>query len=106
MITYDEFKKMEIKIAKILSAERVPNTDKLLKLEADLGSEKRELIAGVGAVYEPEQLVGKQVVVLANLEPKTIRGVTSHGMILCADSGGGPVLLGPEKEVPAGCGVK
>ena len=105
MVSYDDFMKMEIKIGTILEAERVPNTDKLLKLVVDLGSEKRQLVAGIGAKYSPEDIIGKQVPVLANLEAATIRGVESNGMILCADSGV-PILLLPAEEVAKGSKVK
>lgn len=102
MITFDDFKKLDIRIGKILSAERVIGTDKLLKLEVDLGTERRQLVAGIAGSYAPEQIVGKEIPVLTNLEPRTIRGVESHGMILAADMEGTPVLMHPEKEVPAG----
>tara|TARA_Y100000310_G_scaffold268360_1_gene280940 strand:+ start:8313 stop:8636 length:324 start_codon:yes stop_codon:yes gene_type:complete len=107
MITFDDFKKMEIKIGKVVSAEKVPETDKLVKLIFDLGDEKRQIIAGVAEVIDsPADLVGKEMPVLVNLEPKKLRGHDSHGMILAADADGEPVLLHPEKEVPAGSVVK
>lgn len=105
MIKFEDFTRLEIKIGTILEAERVPNTDKLIKLVVDLGSEKRQLVAGIGLKYEPAQLPGKQVPVLANLEPATLRDVESNGMILAVDSGD-PTLLVPEKPVPNGSKVK
>jgi methionine--tRNA ligase beta chain len=102
MITFDDFKKLDIRIGKIVSVEKVAGTDKLLKLEVDLGTEKRQIVAGIAESHAPEQIVGREIPVLANLEPRTIRGVESHGMILAADVEGKPVLIHPEKEVPAG----
>ncbi|MFH1046359.1 MAG: methionine--tRNA ligase subunit beta [Candidatus Omnitrophota bacterium] len=106
MITYDDFAKMEIRIGTILEAERVPNTDKLLKLMVDIGGEKRQLVAGIGMQYEPLKLIGKQTPVLINLQPANIRGVESNGMILAADANGKPVILVPKKKVPPGSRVK
>lgn len=106
MINFEDFKKIEIKIGKILSVERVVGSEKLLKLEVDLGVEKRQIIAGIGSVYEPEFLVNKEVPVICNLEPKILMGLESQGMILAAGSENGPVVLFPEKEVPAGSEVK
>lgn len=106
MITYEDFKKMEIKIGKVLSAEKVEGADKLIKLEVDLGAEKRQLVAGVGGVYEASQLVGKEVPVLVNLEPRKIRGVESFGMMLVANAVGKPILMHPDSEVPPGTEVR
>jgi len=107
MITFEEFQKLEIRIGKVLEAERVPNTDKLLKLTVDLGGETRELVAGIAEVYRPEEVVGKLIPILVNLEPKTIRGITSRGMILCPSTADGkPVLLLPERDIPPGTRVK
>jgi len=102
MITFDDFKKLDIRIGKILAAEKVEGTEKLLKLEIDFGFEKRELVAGIAVFYQPEQVIGKEIPVLMNLEPKTIRGIVSQGMILAADVEGKPVLMHPGKEVPPG----
>jgi len=102
MITFDDFKKLDIRIGKILTAEKVEGTDKLLKLEIDFGIEKRELVAGIAEIYQPEQVIGKEIPVLMNLEPRSIRGVESQGMILAVDVEGKPILLQPEKEVPPG----
>jgi methionine--tRNA ligase beta chain len=102
MITFDDFKKLDIRIGKILAAEKVEGTDKLLKLEVDFGIEKRELVAGIAETYQPEQVIGKEIPVLMNLEPRTIRGIVSQGMILAADVEGKPVLMHPDNDIPPG----
>jgi len=106
MVSFDDFKKLEIRIGRILSAEKVKDADKLLKLEIDLGVEKTQLVAGIAEYYEPSQVIGQEVPVLVNLEPKTIRGIESKGMILAIEANGRPVLLNPDKEVPPGCIVR
>ena len=106
MITFEDFKKLEIKIGKILSAEKIPEADKLIKLEIDLGTEKRQVVAGIAQFYEPDYLIGKEIPVVVNLETKKLKGVESQGMILAASVEGTPVLLCPEKEVPPGSIVK
>ncbi|MFZ3137182.1 MAG: methionine--tRNA ligase subunit beta [Thermodesulfovibrionales bacterium] len=106
MITFDDFKKLDIRIGKILAAEKVEGTDKLLKLEIDFGIEKRELVAGIAEIYEPEQVIGKEIPVLINLEPRTIRGIVSQGMILAADVEGKPVLMHPDNNIPPGSIVR
>ena len=83
-ITFDEFKKLDLRVGEIKSAEDIPGADRIFKLTVDLGGETRELVAGIKGHYEKEGLIGKKIVVLANLEPKIIRGVTSHGMLLAA----------------------
>jgi len=102
MITFDDFKRLDIRIGRVISAERVEGTDKLLKLEIDLGTEKRQLVAGIAEFFQSEQLIGKELPVLANLEPRKIRGIESEGMILAVDIEGRPILLGPAEEVPPG----
>lgn len=106
MISFDEFKKLEIKIGKILSAERVEGSDKLIRLEIDLGEEKRQIVAGIGLYYDPLSLPGKEIPVIANLEFRKLLGVESQGMMLAAEGDGRPVLLHPEKEVSPGSIVK
>ncbi len=106
MISFEDFKKLEIRIGKIVSAQKVEETDKLLKLEVDLGEEKRQVVAGIAECYEADELVGKEVPVLVNLEPRKIRGVESNGMILVANDNGKLVLLHPEKEVAPGANVQ
>lgn len=107
VITIDDFKKVKLKVARILTAERVPKADKLLHLTVDAGEgEPRELVAGIAAYYTPEELVGKDVVIVANLAPATIRGIRSNGMILAAESDGKVVVLGPMGEVAPGAGIR
>ncbi len=105
-ITFDAFSKIEIKMGKILSAEKIEGADKLLKLSVDMGGgEVRTICSGVAQFYTLEELIGKIVPVIANLAPRVLRGVESKGMVLMADDGG-PVLLTPLREVPAGSRVK
>ena len=106
MLSFAEFQKLDIRIGTITSAEKVEGTDKLLKLEVDLGDKPRQLVAGVADFYEVDEIIGKQVPVLTNLEPKTLRGVESQGMILAADNKGQPVMLHPDQEVPNGSIVR
>lgn len=106
MITFDDFKKLEIRIGKVLSAERVEGTDKLMKLEVDLGTEKRELVAGIAEFFEPAHLIGKEMPVLVNLEPRKFKGIESQGMILAVEVNGKPILLYPAEEVPPGSVIK
>ncbi|TSC75030.1 MAG: protein containing C-terminal region/beta chain of methionyl-tRNA synthetase [Parcubacteria group bacterium Gr01-1014_44] len=107
MITYEDFKKLELRVAKIIEAERVEGSEKLLKLKLDLGEpEPRQVIAGIGKNYEPEKLIGQEIIIVANLEPKQLIGLESNGMLLAADSINGPVILIPEKEVEPGAIIK
>lgn len=106
MTTFDDFKKLDLRIGKVLSAERIQGTDKLIKMEIDLGTEKRQLVAGMAEFLEPNHLVGKELPVVVNLEPKKFRGIESQGMVLAVDVDGEPVLLHPEKEVPPGSIIK
>jgi methionyl-tRNA synthetase len=105
-ISIEEFRKLDIRIGKILDAKKIEKSKKLLKLLVDIGDEKRQLVAGIAENHRPEDLIGKLVVVIANLKPAKIMGVESKGMILAADVGGKAVLLVPEKEVAAGTKVK
>jgi methionyl-tRNA synthetase len=107
-ITYDDFAKLELRVATIVEAKIHPNADKLLVLQVDLGSEKRQICAGIRAYYPPEQLVGKQVVVVANLEPKPLRGEISQGMLLAATdpTSGRVVIVSPSESVGVGGVVK
>jgi methionine--tRNA ligase beta chain len=102
MITFDDFKKLDIRVGKILSAEKVEGTDKLIKLAVDFDTEKRQVVAGIAEIYQPDQLIGKEVPVLMNLEPRNIRGVESQGMILAVSFNGKPFLLHPDRDVPPG----
>jgi tRNA-binding protein len=105
MISIDEFRKVELKIATIKSAEPHPNADKLMVLHIDLGAEERQICAGIRGHYTPEELVGRQIVVVANLETATLRGLESQGMLLAASDEGRVIILTPEKPVPTGSKV-
>lgn len=106
MITFDDFAKLEIKVGKVLSAEKVEGADKLLKLQVDFSSEQRQIVSGIAEYYSPEQLIGKEFPFIVNLEPRTIRGVESQGMIMAVDSENGIVLLNPDKPVPPGSKIR
>lgn len=107
MITFEDFKKIEIRIGKIILVEKVENSNKLLKLKVDFGSEERQILAGIAKFYEPENLIGKECPFVFNLEPKMIGELESQGMILCAsDENGQPALLHPDKEVLPGSIIK
>jgi methionyl-tRNA synthetase len=108
VITIEEFQRIELRVATILSAERVPGTEKLLKLQIDLGSEHRQLVAGIAKHYTPEELIGKQIVVVTNLQPAVIRGIESQGMLLAAstDDSSQIALVTLQRPVPNGCRVK
>ena len=106
MITFDDFKKIDMRIGKVLSAEKVEGTDKLMNIKIDLGTEIRQLVAGIADMYEPHSLIGKEIPVLINLEPRKIRGIESQGMILAVDVGGKPVIMHPDREVPPGSTIK
>ncbi len=106
MITIDEFAKVELRVATIKAAEPHPKADRLLVLRIDLGSEERQLVAGIRAHYTPEELVGKQIVVVTNLQPATLRGVESQGMLLAASDDEHIVVLSPEKPIAPGAQVR
>jgi methionyl-tRNA synthetase len=106
-ITIDDFAKVELRVAQILMAERIPKADKLLRLEVDLGYEKRQILAGIAQYYEPEKLVGRKIVIVANLAPRKMRGLESNGMLLAASlPDGAPVLAGFLEDVPLGARLK
>ena len=106
MIPFDEFKKLDLRVGKIVKAEKIDGADKLLRLEVDLGSETRQLVAGIAQHYAPGQLIGKEIPIVANLESRILKGVESQGMLLAADDNGSPVLLSPDREVPPGSAIK
>jgi methionyl-tRNA synthetase len=104
-ITIDDFAKVELRVGQILTAERIPKADKLLRFTIDLGeAEPRQILAGIAQYYEPEKLVGRKVIVVANLKPRKILGLESQGMILAASVGeeGRPVLAGFLEDAPNG----
>jgi len=104
-ITYEEFKKMDLRIGKIIEVEDHPNADKLYIVKVNLGGEERKLVAGIKPWYTKEELIGKNVVVLTNLQPKTIRGIESKGMILASLSGSSLSILTVDKEITPGSPV-
>jgi methionyl-tRNA synthetase len=105
-ITIDDFMKVKLRAGKILQAEKVAGADRLLKLLVDIGTEQRTVLAGIALQYAPEALVGKSVVVVANLAPRKMRGVESQGMILAADDNGRPIIATFESEIPSGAVVR
>jgi methionyl-tRNA synthetase len=105
-IVYDDFGKIDLKTGVILSAQKVPKADKLLQLEVDLGFEKRTILSGIAMHFEPEAIIGKQVVVVANLAPRKMRGIDSNGMILMAEDEQGKLhFVQPENVIAAGSKV-
>jgi methionine--tRNA ligase beta chain len=106
MISHEEFSKLDLRIGKIEGAERIEGSDKLLKLQVDLGDSQRQIVAGIGRMHAPEDVVGHEIVVLANLEHRTLMGQESQGMLLAADTEEGPVLLRPDREVPPGSKIR
>jgi len=107
-ITIDDFAKVELRVALVKVAERVKGADKLLRLEVDLGTETRQIVAGIAKAYDPEKLIGRKVVIVANLAPRKLRGLESQGMIVAASLGddGVPVLAGFLEDVPVGARLK
>jgi methionyl-tRNA synthetase len=106
-ITIDDFAKVELRVAQVKVAEKVKGADKLLRLEVDLGTEVRQIVAGIAEAYAPETLVGRKVVIVANLQPRKLRGLESNGMIVAASlEGGRPVLAGFLEDVPVGARLK
>jgi len=107
-IGIEDFAKVELRVAQILIAERIPKADKLLRLEVDLGYEKRQILAGIAEYYEPEKLIGRKVVIVANLAPRKMRGLESQGMVVAASIGdqGAPILAGFLEDVPLGARLK
>ncbi|HEY8415624.1 MAG TPA: methionine--tRNA ligase [Thermaerobacter sp.] len=105
-ITIDEFGRIELRTARVVAAERHPNADRLLRLEVSLGSERRQIVAGIAGHYKPEELVGKTVVIVANLRPAVIRGVESQGMVLAAEEDGRLALLTTDRPIGEGSRVR
>jgi methionyl-tRNA synthetase len=106
VIAIDDFARVQLRCAKVLVCERHPNAEKLLRLEVDLGGETRQLVAGIASAYRPEELVGRTIIVVANLKPAKLRGLESQGMLLAATGPDGlPHVLGPDGEVPPGSKV-
>ena len=108
MITLEDFRSIDLRVAQIMSAEKVPKTNRLLKVNVDLGGEQRTLIAGLGAHYDPQELIGLKVIVVANLQPTIIRGIESNGMMLgvgCSDRDD-IALLTLSRDAPNGAHVE
>ena len=106
-ITIDDFMKVDLRVAKVLTAERVPKSKKLVKLTLDLGYEQRTLAAGIAEAYEPEALVGRHVVIVANLQPRAIMGIESNGMVLAASPDDGkPMLIAIDGDPVPGTRVR
>ena len=106
-ISIDDFSKVELRVGQVKVAERVKGADKLLRLEVDLGSEVRQVVAGIAEAYAPETLVGRKVVIVVNLAPRKLRGLESNGMIVAASpEGGKPVLASFLEDVPVGTRLK
>ncbi len=109
-ITIDDFKKIDLRVAKIIEAEKVEKSEKLIKLKVDLGEDyqeegfekERQILAGIGKFYNPDDLINRKIIIVANLEPKKMMGLESQGMLLAASIDGEPVLLKPERDIPAG----
>ncbi len=106
LVTIEEFARVDLRVAKVLAAERVPGTDKLLKLIVRVGGEERQLVAGIGQYYEPSSLIGREIVVVANLKPAKIRGLLSQGMLLAAAHDGKLALVVPEKPIGEGAKIR
>ena len=105
-ITYDDFVKLDLRTAKIVSTEKIPGKSRIIKGTIDLGQEKREVIIGGAEYYQPEELVGKTVIVIANLEPRKIAGFESNAMLLAADVNDKPFWLTVSEDVPLGTKIK
>ena len=101
-IEYSDFAKVELRTARVLQAERVPKADKLLKLQVDLGHEQRQILAGIAQQFEPESLIGKTIIVVANLAPRKMRGLESQGMLLAASAESPIALVTVDADVPPG----
>lgn len=106
MINIEDFMKVELIVAQVKEVKEHPNADRLYVVKVDTGSEERQVVAGIRSSYTPEELIGRRVVIVANLEPATIRGEESNGMILAASDENGIVVLSPEKDVALGSRVK
>jgi methionyl-tRNA synthetase len=105
-ISIEDFAKIDLRVARVVEASAIEGADRLLRLVVDLGGETRQLVAGIKKTYAPENLVGKHIVVVANLKPAQLRGVESRGMLLAASTDDGPILATFEKEVAPGSKVK
>jgi len=105
-IPYADFAKLDLRVATVLEARPHPNADKLLLLQIDVGDAKKQIVAGIRGHYEPDELVGRQIIVVNNLEEAMLRGEESLGMLLAASAGDAVVLLQPDRECPPGAAIK
>ncbi len=105
-ITYQDFAKLDLRIAEVIEAREHPNADKLLLLQIRVGEVEKQIVAGIRGHYAPEDLSGRQIIVINNLEAATIRGEQSNGMLLAASDGADVVLLRPDRPCPPGSGIK
>jgi len=105
-INYDDFAKIDLRVATVLSAREHPNADKLMLLQIKVGEAEKQIVAGIRGHYTPEQLVGRQIVVVDNLQEAMLRGEESHGMLLAAGDADQVILLRPDRECPSGAEVK
>lgn len=105
LISYDDFAKIELRVARILAVEPHPNADRLLRLQIDLGDEKRQLVAGLAQHYSPEDLIGQEIIIVANLKPAKLRGELSQGMLLAASDEDGVAILTPSRPMCPGSSV-
>jgi methionine--tRNA ligase beta chain len=104
-IPFDTFAQCDLRVVRIQSAKRVEGSEKLLKLTVDLGDESRQIVAGIGRAYEPEDLIGRMILIIANLEPRSLMGIESQGMVLAAGAEQ-PVLLTPDRAVDPGSKIR
>ncbi|MEM2054324.1 MAG: methionine--tRNA ligase subunit beta [Candidatus Anstonellales archaeon] len=102
MINLDDFKKVELVVAKILEVENIPERDKLYRIKLSLGNEQRYIVSGIKQYYKPEELIGKKIIIIKNLEPKTIAGYQSNGMLLAAYDGKELSLITVDRDIPEG----
>jgi tRNA-binding protein len=105
LVGIEDFLKLDIRLAKVLSAERIEGSEKLIKLRVSLGDEERTLVAGIAKHYTPEALIGKSILILANLKPRKIMGIESQGMVLALSDGEGLSLIVPDRDLKEGAKV-
>ena len=105
-ISFEDFQKLELRIAEVKEVSDHPNADRLYVLKVDAGGEERQLVAGLKGVIPPEKLLGKKIVIVANLEPAPLRGVESQGMLLAAESGDHVTILVPDEDLPPGATIR
>jgi methionyl-tRNA synthetase len=106
MVTIEDFKKIELVVAQIKEVKEHPNADRLYVLQVDTGKDVRQIVAGIRKAYTPEQLIGRKIILIANMEPAVIRGEASNGMLLAASNPDGMALVTPEKDIALGSIVK